>query len=98
MKTVSCDKPTGESMSHNIPSTALRELLLIEADRVIPSHDRHHSGLPPPPKYPAHLLQTGPDGKLQTQAETVNTLKRPAGPEYQLVVGEGAFCAANGRL
>lgn len=47
-----------------------------------------HSVLPPPPRYPNGSLYTGyPPGVI---IETNNTLTHHEGPEYQLVVGEGA--------
>ncbi|KAF2641179.1 WD40 repeat-like protein [Massarina eburnea CBS 473.64] len=45
--------------------------------------------LPPPPRYPAAGYPGAPgQGQL---IETNNTLTQPAGPEYQLVVGEGTY-------
>lgn len=45
--------------------------------------------LPPPPRYPAAGYPGAPGGGQLI--ETNNTLTHPAGPEHQLVVGEGTY-------
>ena len=54
----------------------------------------YNSVLPPPPKYPT--ITTGINGATGLpihSLDTNNSLAHPSGPEYQLVVGEGAILA-----
>ncbi|CAK7265534.1 hypothetical protein SEPCBS119000_001560 [Sporothrix epigloea] len=51
------------------------------------------SVLPPPPRYPAQVMQNGAyvSGQLVPMIETNNTISRPTGPDCQFLVGEGLY-------
>lgn len=77
-------------------STCLLFLLMSFSSCVNKSYAKSSASsvLPPPPRYPSQAAynQAVANGQAAPMIETNNILSHPAGPEYQLVVGEGTVC------